>query len=98
MNELREKFIHLLENQSLLEAKLLLKKIEEIPDLTAIISNQWLQLRTNVNYENASRIIAFVQSERTVGLGPVLLIQVKIQLGTKVAEKKDKTENVQLNK
>ena len=76
MKEIQDKLIHILQSQSLLEAKLLLKKLEDIQDLTDIISDQWMQLGTNVSCESASRIIAFVKSENTIGLGPTLLIQV----------------------
>ena len=76
MKEIQDMLIHMLKNQSLLESKILLRKLEDIEDLTDIISDQWMQLGTNVNCESASRIIAFVQSENTVGLSPTLLIQV----------------------
>ena len=73
----KNKLTFLLKNQSLLEAKNLLEKLEKINDLSDIVSDQWLQLGTNVDIESASRIIAFVQAEATVGLGPVLMIQVE---------------------
>ena len=77
-DEIRNKLVRLLENQNLFEAKLLLKKLEEIGDLTDIVSDQWLPLITDVEIQNEARIVAFIKSANQLGLGPVLLVQVDI--------------------
>ena len=76
MDEVRAKLINLLSGQNILESKLLLDEIGKLDDLTEIVSDQWVPCTTDVNNQNASRILALIKSEELLGLGPVLLVQV----------------------
>ena len=68
--------VHQLEGQQVVEAKSLLARIKEIPDLTDILTDQLLPCQTDVSMTGGSRMLAFIKCQGIVGLGQVFLTQV----------------------
>ena len=69
MEKSKTRLIHLLEHQDLLEARIVLKKIKGLDDVSGIISTQWVPLATDTENPAFSSVIGFFTSEKTVGYG-----------------------------
>ena len=74
--EIKNKLMLQLEGQDMLEAKILLEKIQASNDVKELCRCQWVPLTTNLGNNAQSDIVALVSSDTRVGLGPVLLHQV----------------------
>ena len=72
----KSRLVHQLEGQQVVEAKSLLAKIQEIPDLTDILTDQLLPCQTDVSMTGSSRMLALIKCQDIVGLGQVFLTQV----------------------
>ena len=72
----KSRLVHQLEGQQVVEAKVLLNRIKEVPDLTNILTDQLLPCQTDVSMNGSSRILALVKHPQIVGLGQVFLTQV----------------------
>ena len=76
-DSIKAKLIELMEGQKIMEAKLLIKSVNDLNDISDIINEQWLPCTTDVKFQNSARVMATVVADEQIGLGPVLLIQVK---------------------
>ena len=82
--EIKNKLMLQLEGQDMLEAKILLEKIQQSNDVRELARCQWVPLTTNLGENAQSDILAFITADSRVGLGSVLLHQVSKILQTNV--------------
>ena len=75
----KTRLVHLLENQDLLEARLLLKKVKALDDVSGIVSTQWVPLTSNSHNPAFSSVMGLFTSEKTVGYGSVLLHEPSVE-------------------
>lgn len=76
VDKYRSKLIHLLENQELLEARILLKTIKNLNDVSEIVSTQWVPLATEDENTSFSSAVGLFTSDKILGYGSVLLHEV----------------------
>ena len=69
----KTRLIHLLENQQLLEARILLSKIRLVTDVSGLVSTQWVPLATSTENPAISSVMGLFMSDKTIGYGSVLL-------------------------
>ena len=78
VDKTKTRLIHILENQDLLEARIILKKVRDVTDVSGIVSTQWVPLASGTENPAFSSVMGLFLSDTTIGYGSVLLHEVSL--------------------